>query len=141
MDAYISWFIHGLLLVPVTLLPIINPLSSAPVLAATVGTNHAMAQRLARQGAINSWFVLVTSMLIGTYVLALFGISLTVVRSGARQDRYVGDDSDDGFHPALHRYPDHVDRLGRVERDRDLTRAWTEMCPGKTSVQFKAVLI
>jgi len=82
VDSYISWFIHGLLLVPVTLLPIINPLSSAPVFASTVGTNHAMAQRLARQVALNSWFVLVTSMLIGTYVLALFGISLPVVRIG-----------------------------------------------------------
>ena len=65
-----------------TLLPIINPLSSAPVFAATVGANRAIAQRLARQVAINAWFVLVVSMLIGTYVLALFGISLPVVRIG-----------------------------------------------------------
>jgi multiple antibiotic resistance protein len=82
VDSYISWFIHGLALIPVTLLPIINPLASAPVFAATVGTNHGMAQRLARQVAINAWFVLVVSMLIGTYVLALFGISLPVVRIG-----------------------------------------------------------
>jgi multiple antibiotic resistance protein len=82
VDSYLSWFIHGLLLVPVTLLPIINPLSSAPVFAATVGTNRNMAKRLARQVAINSWFVLLTSMLVGTYVLALFGISLPVVRIG-----------------------------------------------------------
>jgi multiple antibiotic resistance protein len=82
VDSYISWFIHGLLLVPVTLLPIINPLSSAPVFAATVGTNRVMAKRLARQVAINAWFVVLASMLIGTYVLALFGISLPVVRIG-----------------------------------------------------------
>jgi multiple antibiotic resistance protein len=82
LDSHLSWFIHGLLLVPVTLLPIINPLSSAPVFAATVGANQAVARRLARQVAINSWVVLVTSMLIGTYVLALFGISLPVVRIG-----------------------------------------------------------
>ncbi|RPH97717.1 MAG: NAAT family transporter [Lysobacterales bacterium] len=78
----ISWFVHGLLLVPVTLLPIINPLSTAPVFAATVGSNRDMAKRLARQVAINAWFVMVVSMLIGTYVLALFGISLPVVRIG-----------------------------------------------------------
>lgn len=82
MDPLISWFVHGLLLVPVTLLPIINPLSTAPVFAATVGSNRGMAKRLARQVAINAWFVLVVSMLIGTYVLALFGISLPVVRIG-----------------------------------------------------------
>lgn len=82
MDSYISWFIQGMVLIPVTLLPIINPLSSAPVFAATVGSNHSIARRLARQVAINAWFVVLTSMLIGTYVLALFGISLPVVRIG-----------------------------------------------------------
>jgi multiple antibiotic resistance protein len=82
VDSYISWFIQGIVLVPVTLLPIINPLSTAPVFAATVGNNHAIATRLARQVAINAWFVVLTSMLIGTYVLALFGISLPVVRIG-----------------------------------------------------------
>ena len=82
MDALLTWFLHGLLLVPVSLLPIINPLSAAPVFAATVGSNRYLAQKLARQVAINAWFVLVVSMLIGSYVLALFGISLPVVRIG-----------------------------------------------------------
>jgi multiple antibiotic resistance protein len=82
MELYLTAFIKGLVLVPVTLLPIINPLSTAPVFAGTVGTNRALAAPLARQVAINSWFVLVVSMLIGTYVLALFGISLPVVRIG-----------------------------------------------------------
>jgi multiple antibiotic resistance protein len=72
----------ALVLVPVTLLPIINPLSTAPVFVATVGGDSALAARLARQVAINAWFVVVTSMLIGTYVLAIFGISLPVVRVG-----------------------------------------------------------
>ena len=82
MESYAVPFVKMLLLVPVTLLPIINPLSSAPVFAATVGSNRAIAGKLARQVAINAWFVLVASMLIGTYVLALFGISLPVVRIG-----------------------------------------------------------
>lgn len=82
MDSLVSWFVHGLLLVPVTLLPIINPLSTAPVFAATVGADRGLAKRLARQVAINAWIVLVGAMLIGTYVLALFGISLPVVRIG-----------------------------------------------------------
>ena len=82
MDSVLEFFLRGLILVPVTLLPIINPLSSAPVFAATVGSNRVIASRLARQVAVNAWFVLVVSMLIGTYVLALFGISLPVVRIG-----------------------------------------------------------
>jgi multiple antibiotic resistance protein len=82
VDSVLEFFLRGLILVPVTLLPIINPLSSAPVFAATVGSNRAIAGKLARQVAINAWFVLVASMLIGTYVLALFGISLPVVRIG-----------------------------------------------------------
>jgi multiple antibiotic resistance protein len=82
MEPYLIAFLKGLVLVPVTLLPIINPLSTAPVFAGTVGANRALAAPLARQVAINSWFVLVVSMLIGTYVLELFGISLPVVRIG-----------------------------------------------------------
>jgi multiple antibiotic resistance protein len=82
VESHISWFIQGLILVPLTLLPIINPLASAPVFAATVGTNQTLAQQLARQVAINAWFVVLASMLIGSYVLALFGISLPVVRIG-----------------------------------------------------------
>ncbi|MFO1398762.1 MAG: MarC family protein [Burkholderiales bacterium] len=82
MEAVIIPFFKALLLVPVTLLPIINPLSTAPIFAATVGGNAQLSARLARQVAINSWYVIVVSMLIGTYVLALFGISLPVVRIG-----------------------------------------------------------
>ncbi len=80
METLVTAFLKALIFVPMTLLPIINPLSTAPVFVATVGHDRDLAQRLARQIAINSWFVLVACMLIGTYVLALFGISLPVVR-------------------------------------------------------------
>lgn len=82
LGEYAIPLLKGLALVPLTLLPIINPLSSAPVFVTAVGTNRSVAKRLARQIAINSWFVLLVSMLIGTYVLAIFGISLPVVRLG-----------------------------------------------------------
>jgi multiple antibiotic resistance protein len=82
LDDLIIRVLKALVLVPVTLLPIINPLSTAPVFVATVGNDRVLAAKLARQVAINSWFVVVTSILIGTYVLALFGISLPVVRIG-----------------------------------------------------------
>lgn len=78
----ITPYIRSLLLIPVTLLPIINPLSTAPVFVATAGQNRSVTKRLARQVAINSWYVISASMLIGTYVLEFFGISLPIVRIG-----------------------------------------------------------
>lgn len=75
-------FLKALVIVPLTLLPIINPLSGAPVFTTTAGPHPQVAQRLAKQVAINCWFVLVVSMLVGTYVLEIFGISLPIVRIG-----------------------------------------------------------
>jgi multiple antibiotic resistance protein len=74
--------LNALIALPLTLLPIINPLSAAPVFVATAGRSQAVVERLARQVAINSWFVIVASMVLGTHVLALFGLSLPVVRVG-----------------------------------------------------------
>jgi multiple antibiotic resistance protein len=82
VESLVIPFLKALVLIPVTLLPIINPLSTAPLFVATVGANRSIAQRLARQVAINGWFVVLVSMLIGTYVLAFFGVSLPVVRLG-----------------------------------------------------------
>lgn len=75
-------YLKALILVPLTLLPIINPLAGAPVFMATAGSDDRIIKRLARQVALNCWIVLVVSMLIGTYVLELFGISLPIVRIG-----------------------------------------------------------
>ncbi|WP_137918551.1 MarC family protein [Hydrogenophaga sp. 2FB] len=74
--------LQSLALVPLTLLPIMNPLSGAPVFSMTVGGDPVASRQLARQVAINCWLVLVGSMLVGTYVLELFGISLPIVRIG-----------------------------------------------------------
>ena len=82
MEISLAQVLQALVLVPATLLPIINPLSTAPVFAATVGNDRALAEQLARQVAINSWYVVVASILVGSYVLDLFGISLPVVRIG-----------------------------------------------------------
>ena len=75
-------FLNALILVPITLLPIINPLGTATVFTMTAGDNPATTRQLARQVAINCWFILVASMLVGTYVLDLFGISIPIVRIG-----------------------------------------------------------
>jgi multiple antibiotic resistance protein len=82
VDVLLIPMVKALLLVPITLLPIINPLSTAPIFAATVRGDPKLSARLARQVAINSWIVVVASILVGTYVLAIFGISLPVVRVG-----------------------------------------------------------
>ncbi len=74
--------LKSLVLVPLTLLPIINPLSSAPLFVATTGGDKSVARRLARQVAINSWIIVVVSILVGNYVLDIFGISLPIVRIG-----------------------------------------------------------
>ena len=73
-------FLKSLVLVPLTLLPIINPLSGAPVFTATAGNNPVVIRQMARQVTINCWCILVASMMVGTYVLDIFGISLPIVR-------------------------------------------------------------
>ena len=82
MELSVTQMLQAMVLVPATLLPIINPLSTAPVFAATVGTDRTLAEKLARQIALNGWYVIVASILVGSYVLDLFGISLPVVRIG-----------------------------------------------------------
>ena len=47
-----------LILVPVTLLPIINPLSTASIFVSTVGNRRAMAKKLARQIAVKAKYAL-----------------------------------------------------------------------------------
>lgn len=81
-EGTLGMILQGLLLVPFTLLPIMNPLTTASVFVSTLGGQTAPARRLARQIAINSFVVLVAAMLVGTYVLSIFGISLPVVRIG-----------------------------------------------------------
>jgi multiple antibiotic resistance protein len=74
--------VSALLVVPLTLLPIINPLGSAPIFMMTAGDDPANSRRLARQVALNCWYVLLGALFVGTYVLDLFGISLPIVRVG-----------------------------------------------------------
>jgi multiple antibiotic resistance protein len=76
-------FLKAVMLVPLTLLPILNPVGNAPVFAAAVaGAGGLTEQRVARQVALNCWFLLIGAMFIGSHVLDFFGISLPVVRVG-----------------------------------------------------------
>jgi multiple antibiotic resistance protein len=65
------------------LIPIINPPGIAPIfLTYTNGATERERRNLAKRIAINSLFMLLAAMFIGTYVLKFFGISLSVVRVG-----------------------------------------------------------
>jgi multiple antibiotic resistance protein len=65
------------------LFPIVNPLGGSPIFLAMTREFTPRARRmLARQIAINSFLLLIASFLIGTHVLAFFGISLPVVQVG-----------------------------------------------------------
>jgi multiple antibiotic resistance protein len=69
------------LLVVGSLLPIVNPLGSAPIfLTLTHGSDEATRQKLAVHVAINSFILLFGSMVFGTLVLKLFGLSVPVVQ-------------------------------------------------------------
>ena len=73
-------FLKSVVLIPLTLLPIINPLSGMPIFTAQAGHNPVVVKKMARQIATNCWFILVASILVGHFVLDFFGISLPIVR-------------------------------------------------------------
>lgn len=71
------------LFVLATLLPILNPAATAPIFlglteGASAHTRAVLAWRIAR----NMFLLMVGAMLVGSYVLDLFGISLPIVRVG-----------------------------------------------------------
>lgn len=72
-----------LLLTLSALFPIVNPLGGSPIFLARTTSYPSEARRnLAQQVAVNSFFILVGSYFIGTYILQFFGISLPVVQVG-----------------------------------------------------------
>ncbi|MEK8087398.1 MarC family protein [Aquabacterium sp. A3] len=71
------------LFVLAAMLPILNPAATAPVfLSLTEGASPLTRTLLARRIAINAFWLMAGSMLVGSYVLDLFGISLPIVRIG-----------------------------------------------------------
>ncbi len=74
-------FTNAFLLVFAGLFPILNPIGTAPIfLALTSSCTEDERNALARRVAINSVLLLTGSMLIGSYLLVFFGITLSVVR-------------------------------------------------------------
>ena len=73
----------NLLLVLVALFPIVDPLGGSPFfLALTRDYSPEARKALSWRIAINSFFLLIASYFVGTYILAFFGISLPVVQLG-----------------------------------------------------------
>jgi multiple antibiotic resistance protein len=65
------------------LMPIVNPLGSAPIfLSMTADLPKRARRRLAWRVAGNSFLLLAGAMLVGSHVLKLFGISVPIVRVG-----------------------------------------------------------
>lgn len=76
-------FLKAALLIPITLLPILDPFGNVPVFANLSRHMSREAEaRLARQVALNCWFMLLGAMFVGSHVLMFFGISLPIVRIG-----------------------------------------------------------
>src|ERR1700758_5389557 len=71
------------LLVVGALFPIVNPIGNTPIfLSLTRGLSERGRTALARMVALNGLILIVTSIFIGTHILAFFGISLPVVQVG-----------------------------------------------------------
>jgi multiple antibiotic resistance protein len=80
---HFSEFIRTLLLIVGALFPIVNPLGNTPIfLTLTRWSTSETRRLLARKIAFNGFVLLVVSLLIGTHILAFFGISLPVVQVG-----------------------------------------------------------
>src|SRR3954463_16471086 len=73
--------LEAILVTVAALLPIVNPLGSAPIfLAHSADLPPAARQQLAWVVARNAFLLLVVAMLVGTHLLAFFGISIPSVR-------------------------------------------------------------
>ena len=76
-------FYDTILLIYAALFPIVNPIGSAPLfLGLTQFSTDLQRNILARRIAINSFFLLLGSLFVGSHVLSFFGIDLPVVRIG-----------------------------------------------------------
>ena len=71
----------AVLLILGALLPVVNPLGDAPIfLKMTHGCDEATRAELARRIALYSFILLLSAVLLGSYVLRMFGLSIPVVQ-------------------------------------------------------------
>jgi multiple antibiotic resistance protein len=99
-------FLRTTLLILGALFPIVNPLGNAPVFLTLTREFSATTRAvLARRIAFNGFVLLIASILIGTHILAFFGISLPVVQVAGGMvvlatswHTLTRDDDEGGFH-------------------------------------------
>ena len=73
----------NILLIVSALFPIVNPIGGSPVfLLLTQEYSTESRKLLARRVAMNSFILLIVSVVVGTHILSFFGISLPVVQVG-----------------------------------------------------------
>ena len=83
MPGALTELVKNTLLVVGALFPIVNPIGNTPIfLSLTRGLSARGRTVLARMIAVNGLILILTSIFIGTYILAFFGISLPVVQVG-----------------------------------------------------------
>ena len=73
----------SILLIISTLFPVVNPLGGSPIFLALTRDYPANVRKiLSRRVAVNSFFLMITSFVIGSHILNFFGISIPVVQVG-----------------------------------------------------------
>jgi multiple antibiotic resistance protein len=81
LDEDLQQMLRATLLVVGAILPIVNPVGSAPMfLAMTRGADTSARRTLAGLIAVNSFILLLGSLIFGNFVLRLFGLSVPVVQ-------------------------------------------------------------
>jgi len=81
LDEDLRQLLRAILLVIGAILPIVNPVGSAPMfLAMTHGADSTTRSKLAGIVAVNSFILLLASLIFGNFVLRLFGLSVPVVQ-------------------------------------------------------------
>src|SRR5580765_4664528 len=73
----------SVLLIVSALFPIVNPIGGSPVFLLLTQDYSAESRKLlARRVAMNSFILLIVSVVVGTHILSFFGISIPVVQVG-----------------------------------------------------------
>ena len=87
IDQDLQQLLKVILVVVGAILPIVNPIGSAPMfLAMTHGSDSATRRVLAGRIAVNSFLLLMGSLLLGNFVLRMFGLSIPVVQTCTDRD-------------------------------------------------------
>ncbi|HUN94029.1 MAG TPA: MarC family protein [Burkholderiaceae bacterium] len=106
LHALLSPFVRTVVLVPVSLLPILNPIANAPIFVTMLGdADDRLIRRVSRLVATHCFVMIVAAILFGAHVLGFFGVSLPIVRVGggllvaASGWRMIGDRDADSVRP------------------------------------------